>query len=239
MEWLDRHGDSRWVYRGLGDPTFKLIAGAGRVSPYNLASERTIFEIFERRANEFVDTQGRTKWDLLALAQHHGLPTRLLDWTTNPLVAAFFAVSAEPGNIKIARAAGSTATTAQQHARHVTARVIAWSVTADAVVDSQKDEDPFKIPAVKFLMPRSITTRITTQGGLFSVHPSPDHAWEDPVALKNEPHIFDVPGEMRSYFRRKLFYLGVDDQRIKGGLDGLCGRLNWQYSVNIGMGAVR
>ena len=59
------------------------------------------------------------------------------------------------------------------------------------------------------------------------------------LAAKNAEHIFDIPGEMRAYFKRKLFYLGVDDQRIKGGLDGLCGRLSWQHTANIGMGAVR
>jgi hypothetical protein len=34
-----------------------------------------------------------------------------------------------------------------------------------------------------------------------------------------------IPGEMRACFQEKLFYLGVDDQRIMGGLDGLCRRL--------------
>ena len=239
MAWVDRHADSRWVYRGLGDAGFTLTAGAGRVGKYNVANERTVFEIFERRASEFLDTQGRRPWDLLALAQHHGLPTRLLDWTTNPLVAAFFAVSAEPGDTVIPGTGGLPATPAKKDAKHVSARVIAWRILSGDVVDPRKDDDPFALSAVKFLMPRSITTRITTQGGLFSVHPLPNQPWEAPLAAKNAEHIFDIPGEMRAYFKRKLFYLGVDDQRIKGGLDGLCGRLSWQYTANIGMGAVR
>jgi len=57
--------------------------------------------------------------------------------------------------------------------------------------------------------------------------------------LTESKHVFDVPGEMRPYFQRKLFYLGVDDQRIMGGLDGLCRRLAWQYNARIGLGAVR
>ena len=52
-------------------------------------------------------------------------------------------------------------------------------------------------------------------------------------------NIFDISGDMRTFFRKRLFYLGVDPQRIMGGLDGLCSRLAWQYSARIGLGAAR
>lgn len=117
---------------------------------------------------------------------------------------------------------------------HVAARVVARQVIARDVVDPRIDEDPFALTTIKFLLPRVLTTRIATQGGLFSVDPSV--AWAEP--LSDAPHVFDVPGNMRTYFQRKLFYSGVDDQRRMGGLDGLCRRLAWQYSARVGLGAV-
>ena len=230
MVWVDAHGDSRWVYRGLGDDSFELKSGAGRVAKYDTIKERTIIEVFERRANEFIDTGRLTGWDLLALAQHHGLPTRLLDWTSNPLVAAFFAVASAPGAIDID---GSTAlspakakVSVRRTPEHVSARVVAWRVRPRDVIDPSVDKDPFALTGVKFLMPRVLTARIATQGGLFSVHPAPESAWQEPLAAHD--HVFDIPGPMRAFFQRKLFYLGVDEQRIMGGLDGLCQRLAWQ-----------
>ena len=234
--WLDNHSDSSWVFRGLGDMAFTLTPGAGRVGNYSLALERTSLEIFERRAAEFFDAVRLSEWDKMAIAQHHGLPTRLLDWTTNPLIAAFFAVSASPGLVEIQDAKGKRHWVVPDQT-NVPARVIAFRVRSSMVVDPQRDPDPFKRKSIDFVLPRSVTSRIVNQSGLFSCHPNPSLPWIDP--LLSSKNLFDIDGSMRSFFRRRLFYLGVDSQRIMGGLDGIGGRLAWQLSAKIGMGAVR
>lgn len=239
MVWLDAHHGPRWVYRGHGNVAYQLRPGIGRGSRYDAAHERWIIQEFSRRASEFTDTAKLTEWDRLALAQHHGLPTRLLDWTTNPLIAAFFAIERhqppqrrQPGDV------GEILTqpTAPSEGSD-DAHIVAFQVTAHVSVDTPRYQDPFSLDAVGFFVPRALTTRITNQGGLFSVHPRPDQPWVEP--LEDEENVFTIPGEVRGFFQEKLFYLGIDHQHIRGGLDGLCARLEWQYRMGIGLGLVR
>lgn len=241
LKWVDDHSDSRWVFRGLGDTSYQLVPAIGRNVRYTEARERTILEVFDRRAAEFMDTSRWSDWDRLALAQHHGLPTRLLDWSSNPLVAAFFAVTAEPGpkDAKLVGASGRVnggVIRARPEARAVDARIIGLEVRTRMIVDP-RGTDPFSRKQVGILLPRSLTARIVTQSGVFSVHPEPQMPWEEP--LRNPGNSFNIPGDLRGFFQRRLFYLGIDPQRIMGGLDGLCARLAWQYNARIGLGAVR
>lgn len=92
------------VYRGVADVSWPFLTSLDRLGgtnpPHTKAGlEEHILRNFIRYSRPHFTTFPDTEWELLVAAQHHGLPTRLLDWTYSPLVAAHFATSERQENV--------------------------------------------------------------------------------------------------------------------------------------------
>jgi hypothetical protein len=137
--------------------------------------------------------------DILATAQHHGTPTRLLDWTSDPLVAAWFAVSAQPVNKTAA-------------------------VHAIRVLPSNRlpGVDPFEagIPDVRIAAVPEVVARITAQQGFFSVHPAPNSEW-DPTASGFTHEAYAFSWKVHDSLLKFLDVFGVTPARLMADLDGI------------------
>src|SRR6185436_12972307 len=97
-----RHRDSG-VYRGAAHASWPLLTSldqlGGAAAPHGKADlEEHILRNFIRYSRPFFTTPPVNEWEVLVAAQHHGLPTRLLDWTYSPLVAAHFATVNSAGD---------------------------------------------------------------------------------------------------------------------------------------------
>ncbi len=77
------------VYRGMADSEYDLLPGLARIKKPEPEMEATLINDFlTRRPDAF---SGLAEFDTLAKMQHYGLPTRLLDFSLNPLIALYFA----------------------------------------------------------------------------------------------------------------------------------------------------
>ena len=178
-----RHPSPRWIFRGQKQH-WPLKPSVGRATSYDASRELQLFNEFRRLARPMVDrSRVADEWDWLFLAQHHGLPTRLLDWTTNPLIAAYFACQPSPKGKR-------------------DGEIIAVEIASvGALSASEMARGPFSISETKFAYPSVVAPRISSQRGLFSVHAQPSKNW----ILRNKTVRFTVASDDKAVFRENLF----------------------------------
>jgi hypothetical protein len=238
-----RHVHSTLVFRGLARASYRNVSSLSRLGAGYPELERHLVRNFRKYAHR--ERPGPTTWDWLALAQHHGLPTRLLDWTFSPFVAlhfataswadddaVLFAVDIEgvhellPGDLgEGLRTEGSLVFTTEGLAQH--ARGL-------RELDALSGDDPF----VLFFEPPSLNERIVNQAAVLSVISDPTVHMEDWLDDHTDLwRAWRIPAEVKEEVREHLDQANINERVLLPGLDGLAAWLRRYYSpsrVNTG-----
>ena len=142
-------------------------------------------------------------WDMLTIAQYHGLATRLLDWSFNPLVAAYFAV---------------------KDFEDCDAVIYAYLKKSDINV---KEVHPIESKGIKKVKPNGLATRGVRQSGIFTIHEQPTASIEDNLSKKEKLNKIIIDKRYRTRLREELSYYGINELSLFPDLDGLANHVNW------------
>jgi FRG domain len=220
---LVNEGEYVFLFRGVTDREYKLIPSIARgwESDPKLemlkTTEKFILDQFKSRAIGQLTYKPLDDWEWLMLGQHHGLKTRLLDWTHNPLIALYFALGNNASEQEVDGAV--------------------YLFQGLNIVDRAL-ADPFSISTDYYINPPHISPRIAAQASHFTISNNP----KIPLEEKYDPDITSdntsanivasnknikvqkiiVKSESKPTILFNLKRFGVGPATLFPGLDGLC-----------------
>jgi FRG domain len=236
---------SPYVFRGLNRADYSLITTLQRLGENNRGEianlEKYIFRTFKKYAFRDVVSKDTT-WHWLAMAQHHGLATRLLDWTWSPLVALHFA-TVDMQNMRadgviwmvdIRGVRSEMPTALREHMQTSSGpsfdidtltniKLEPWDLIS---YPGQHSKDGFML----FFEPPSMDDRIINQYALFSILSDPQASQEE--WLLNRPRLYRkviIPADKKWEIRDNLDQANITERVLFPGLDGLSQWLNRYY----------
>ena len=235
-----RLGPKKWIFRGQTKSSFILRPKAGRpefhrnlprqVGPPHplLDDDMQRFQDWRRQAVAYAEVLPSGDLECLAYAQHYGLATRLLDWTTNALVALFFAV--------------------ENHHDEEGVVYCHFPTTFELAPDRKLDDPVFQIAVFR---PRPFDRRILAQHGLFTYHHEPEV--EFPPSAESKA--FEIIGgrmvesitaegfsgllaviiaaKQKRQIMQQLNELGFTRKALFPDLDGLSSFINWEAQEGV------
>jgi len=230
---------SDFVYRGVANKEWGLETSLKRLGPAYPDVEGPLLRNFAKYAKPG-EIPSDTLWFRLAVAQHHGLPTRLIDWSVSPKVAAHFATFEEEHYDKdgaiwcvdVVEARKLLPPTLRQILS--AERAFLFSLEMLEKVNSLADFDALIAHGqfVLFFEPPSLDDRIINQGAIMSVMPGVSLDLQSFLKQRKNQKLFYriiIPKKLKWELRDKLDQDNVTERMLFPGLDGLSRWLKRYY----------
>jgi hypothetical protein len=234
---------SSGVYRGAADARWPLctsldLVGGGHPPHTKADLEEYILRNFIRYSRPYFGAPPVNDWEVLVAAQHHGLPTRLLDWTYSPLVAAHFATVDPYGTTD--RAVWRLDWKAV-HKRFQLPDLALLIQDLESIMGRDQRFTPsalFAMPAdtrpfACMLEPPSLDARIVAQSAAFTLCSDKRQSFDrflEQHGLGDALTKLVIPAAERGRIRDQLDMVSVDERRLFPDLDGVAAQLKRYYS---------
>lgn len=240
----------RWrdsgVYRGDNATDSPLLTSLDRLGGTNPPHtkrdlEAHVLRNFIRYSRPHFDARTQGEWELLVAAQHHGVPTRLLDWTYSPLVAAHFATAThleKPGDRVVWRLDWK-----RVHERFGLPRLALLLQDVERLLGDQQqpctpwalfERGPDDARAFACMIePPSLDARIVAQSAVFTLTSDTTRSFDDFLQTHGLGHLltrYVIPAKVVARVRDQLDLVGMDERRLFPDLDGVAARIRRYYS---------
>ena len=235
---------SPYVYRGLSKSSFTLTTSLQRNCKHLYVDlESSILRNFTKYAITEDPTLHACVWKQMILGQHHGLPTRLMDWTYSPLTALHFAVSQSNldkmekndcviWKINIDEIHSLLPKKYSAMLDEENAGIFTVEMLQKIVDNTEQYDKDMKDRSMVVIEPPSIDPRIINQYSYFSIIPSGMKDVEEFLNTYTEQSVkYIIKKELRWRIRDMLDQLNINERIVYPGLDGLSQWLARHYYV--------
>lgn len=231
-----------YTFRGQKSENFSLISSLRRNSNDNINYiEKRLLNNFRKYSQLTEPKVCNSTWENMIIAQHHGIPTRCLDFSISPVVALHFALT---DNIVGENAVVYAINHGLLHKnllppkyKNILDKYDAVSFTVEmldelniSIYDYNQDMTD---KSILFLEPPSIDSRIVNQFSHFAIIPDMLDPLDDfllSLDIEKAVYKFIIPSDKINYFRRQLDYMNVTERILFPGLDGISSYLKRRYT---------